>query len=102
MAGRSSARTVRAARQVGEHIATWRKLQNLTSEQLAERAGVSRATISKLEGGDLGVGLGVVMEVFRALGQLDAVVAATDPYETDLGRIRSVETIPKRVRKSRP
>lgn len=102
MAGRGSARTVRAGRQVGEHISTWRRLQNITGEQLAERAGVSRATISKLEHGDLGVGLGVVLEVFRALGQLDALVAATDPYETDLGRIRSVQAIPKRVRSARP
>ncbi len=101
MAGRSSARTVRAARQMGANIATWRKLQSLTGEQLAERAGVSRVTISKLEGGDLGVGLGVVLEVFRALGQLDALVTATDPYETDLGRIRAGETMPKRVRSSR-
>lgn len=102
MAGRSSARTVRAARQIGEHIAVWRKLQNLTAEQVAERAGVSRPTISKLERGDLGVGLGVVLEVLRALGQLDAVVTATDPHETDLGKIRSSETLPKRVRGNRP
>jgi transcriptional regulator with XRE-family HTH domain len=99
VAGRSSARTVRAARQVGDNIATWRKLQSLTSEQLADRVGISRVTLSKLEHGDLGVGLGVVLEVLRALGQLDAVVAATDPYETDLGKIRAGETLPRRVRK---
>ncbi len=97
MAGRSSARTVRAARQLGENLATWRKLQNLTAEQVSDRAGVSRATLSKLEHGDLGVGLGVVLEVLRALGQLDAVVTATDPYETDLGRIRAGEALPRRV-----
>lgn len=101
MAGRSSARTIRAARQVGQNIATWRKLQNLTGEQLAERAGVSRPTIYKLERGDLGVGLGVLFEVLRALGQLDALVQATDPYETDLGRIRSAENAPQRVRSPR-
>lgn len=101
MAGRSSARTVRAARRLGENLATWRKLQNLTAAQLAERAGVSRPTISKLEHGDLGIGLGVLLEALRALGRLDAVVTATDPYETDLGRIRSGESVPKRVRSSR-
>jgi transcriptional regulator with XRE-family HTH domain len=102
VAGRSSARTARAARQIGENVATWRKLQNLTAEQLADRAGVSRQTISKLEHGDLGVGIGVLLEVLRALGQIDTVVTATDPYETDLGRIRSGESLPKRVRGSRP
>jgi transcriptional regulator with XRE-family HTH domain len=102
MAGRGSVRTVRAARDLGENLATWRKLQNLTGEQIAERAGVSRSTVTKLEAGDLGVGLGVVLEVLRALGQLDAIVAATDPYQTDLGRIRSGENVPKRVRHARP
>jgi transcriptional regulator with XRE-family HTH domain len=102
MAGRASPRTVRAASQVGGNIATWRRLLDLTSEQVADRAGVSRATLSKLENGDLGVGLGVVLEVLRALGQLDALVEATDPMGTDLGRIRSEQAIPKRVRGRRP
>jgi len=98
MAGRASTRTVRAARQVGENLATWRKLQSLTSEQVAERAGISRATLSKLENGDLGVGSGVLLEVLRALGQLDAVVAATDPLQSDVGRLRAGQAIPQRVR----
>jgi hypothetical protein len=29
---------------------------------------------------------------------LDAIVTATDPYETDLGRARADERLPKRVR----
>jgi len=94
-----SARTVRAARQLGENLTTWRKLQNLTAGQLADRAGTSRVTLSKLEHGDPGVGLGVVLEVLRALGQLDAVVTATDPYESDVGRIRAGEALPRRVRR---
>jgi len=98
MAGRSSTRTVQAARQLGENLAAWRRLQNISAAQLADRAGVSRPTLSKLEHGDLGVGLGVIMAVLSALGRLDAIVAATDPYESDLGRIRSSETVPKRVR----
>ncbi len=98
MAGRSSTKTIRAAHQLGENIATWRKLQSLTCEQLADRAGVSRVTLSKLEHGNLGVGVGVVLEVLRALGQLEGVVTATDPYETDLGKIRAGQALPRRVR----
>jgi hypothetical protein len=36
--------------------------------------------------------------VARALGILEAIVTATDPYETDLGRARADEVLPKRVR----
>lgn len=101
MAGRSSARTVRAARDFGEHLSRWRKLQSLTAEQVADRAGVSRSTLSKLEHGDLGVSLGVVFEVLRALGQLDAVAAAADPLNSDVGRLRAEQGLPQRVRSSR-
>lgn len=101
MAGRMSARTVRASRQLGEHLTTWRKLQQLTAEQVAERAGISRSTLSKLEHGDPGVSLGVLLEVLRALGQVDPLLEATDPLRTDLGRLRAKQGLPQRVRGSR-
>ena len=99
MATPTSARVVRAARQIGVNLTTWRKLQNLTAAQVADRAGVSRTTLSKLEHGESGVSLGILLEVLRALGQLDAVVEATDPYESDLGRIRAGQELPQRVRR---
>src|SRR5487761_2118364 len=91
-------RTRRAATDLGEHIRTWRKLLGLTSEQLAERAGVNRGTITRLEAGDAAVGIGVFLSAARALGQLDNVVKSMDPYETPLGRARSDEVLPQRVR----
>ena len=92
------ARLVRAGKQLGAHVAAWRKLQGLTAEQLAERAGISRPTLSKLESGDLAVTLNTYLNVLRALGQLDQAVQALDPYETDLGRARADEVLPQRVR----
>lgn len=86
------------ATQLGEHLSTWRKLQGLTAEQLAERAGITRGTLRRLENGDPAVGLGVFLSVARALGQLDRVVDALDAYDTDLGRARADETLPRRVR----
>jgi len=95
---RRSARGSRAALEIGEHLATWRKLQGLTAQQVADRAGVSRETLGKLERGQGNVGMTVLLEVSRALGQLDRLVEALDPYETDLGRARADQALPKRVR----
>ena len=92
-------RTLGAATDLGEHIRTWRKLLGLTAQQLAERAGVNRGTISRLERGDAAVSIGVFLNVARALGQLDNVVKSVDPYETPLGRARSSQALPKRVRR---
>jgi|SRR5664279_1806661 transcriptional regulator with XRE-family HTH domain len=91
-------RVQRAATELGEHVLVWRKLQNLTAEQVAERAGISRPTLRKLETGDPSVGLDVFLRVARALGQLDRVVESVDPYLTDLGRARSGQQLPRRVR----
>lgn len=91
-------KTKLAARQIGENIATWRKLYGLTSQDLADKAAVSRATISRLENGDPTVSFETFLNACRALSTLDAVVGATDPYETDLGRIRADQTLPQRVR----
>jgi len=92
-------RTQRAAHEVGEHLRTWRKLLGLTAEQVAERAGITRQTLGRLERGESGVGFDVVLNVLRALGQLDVLVKALDPYESDLGRARADQALPVRVRR---
>jgi transcriptional regulator with XRE-family HTH domain len=93
------ARTRLAAQRIGAHVAAWRKLQGLTAEQVADRAGLSRGTLRRLENGETSVGLDVLLNVARVLGALDRVVEALDPYETDLGRARADEALPKRVRR---
>ncbi len=100
MKRRTPVRTRLAATRLGEHLSTWRKLQGLTAEQVAERAGISRSTLRRLENGETGVTLETYLNVARALGQLDRAVDALDPYETDLGRARADEQLPKRVRRS--
>lgn len=90
-------RTQRSAERFGEHFATWRKLLNLTAEQVADRANIGRNTLRRLEHGEP-VGSDVVFAVARALGILDTLVDAVDPWESDLGRARAGATLPKRVR----
>lgn len=91
----------RATRLVGEDVSTWRKLRGLTQAQLADRAGVSRDTLTRLEGGDGGVSVENMIKVLRGLGVLDALTRALDPYESDVGRLRSEQSLPRRVRPTR-
>lgn len=94
----TSARVRTASAEIGRQLAAWRKLHGLTAAQVAERAGIARSTLSKIEHGDAGVSFQAVLNVARALGILDSIVTATDPYETDVGRARADETLPRRVR----
>jgi transcriptional regulator with XRE-family HTH domain len=87
-------------RRIGEELATWRRLRRLTAAQVAERAGLSRHTVMRLENGQ-GASLENLLRVARALGVLDSLVTALDPYTTDVGRLRSEEILPQRVRPPR-
>lgn len=95
----SPAKTRLAVTHLGEHVLTWRKLQSLTAEQVCQRAGISRPTLRKIETGDPSVTVESLFNVLRALGRLDSVVQALDPYETDLGRARAEQMLPDRVRR---
>jgi transcriptional regulator with XRE-family HTH domain len=88
----------RALRAVAGDLSAWRKLRGLTQAQLAQRAGVSPSTLRRLEDGDGGISLENLLRVLRALGVLESLPRALDPYETDLGRLRSEERLPQRVR----
>lgn len=88
----------RALRDVGAHAQTWRKLRGLTQNQVADRAGIDRKSLMRVERGDGGVSFQVVLRVLHALGVLDDLPAAVDPYATDVGRMRADERLPQRVR----
>ena len=88
----------RSLREVAGHVKTWRKLRGLTQGQLADRAGVNRMTISRLENGDGAVSLEIFLRTLHALGVIEGLDRALDPYESDLGRLRSEDRLPERVR----
>jgi transcriptional regulator with XRE-family HTH domain len=88
----------RAARDLGQHLVAWRKLRGLTVEQVADRAGVSDKTVSRLATDPGSVSLENVLRIARALGILDSFVKAADPLSTDIGRLRAGEQLPQRVR----
>ncbi len=100
MASRIPKPVARALTTVGEDVRAWRLLRQLTLEQVADGAGVSAATVRRLEHGE-GASFENVLRVARALGILDQVVRAFDPYESDVGRLRSDERLPQRVRRAR-
>ncbi len=55
-------------REFGENIHLARLRRDLSSEQVAERAGISRNTLIKIEHGDEGVAIGMYFRVLIVLG----------------------------------
>lgn len=91
----------RAQRNLAGSIATWRKLRGLTQAQVAERADVSRGVVQRIEAADGGVSVENLLRILRALGVHELVTEALDPLASDIGRLRSNEELPRRVRPRR-
>jgi transcriptional regulator with XRE-family HTH domain len=88
----------RGLRILGEHVSNWRKLNRLTAAQVSERANISRETLRAIEQGKGTASTENLLRVLRIIGIMDSVVAAADPYQSDVGRLRMDEILPKRVR----
>ncbi|MCI1746642.1 MAG: helix-turn-helix domain-containing protein [Acidipropionibacterium sp.] len=82
----------------GDHVRGWRMVLGLTAQQVSERAGITRATLRKIENGDAGVSFRNVAQVLRALGMLDQVVETIDPLSSEIGRLRADRLVKKRAR----
>ena len=91
----------RAQRSLAESIATWRKLRGVTQAQLAERADVSRGVVRRIEAADGGVSVENLLRILRALGIHDLMTEALNPLASDVGRLRSDQDLPRRVRPRR-
>ena len=63
--------TEEVLRIMGEQIKLARLRRNLTTELVAERAGISRASLWKVESGNPAVAMGIYAAVLHALGEMD-------------------------------
>ena len=88
----------KSAGTIGDHIGAWRRIQRISQVERAERAGVGREVVSRLENGDTSVGLGKVLSICRVLGILSQVEESFDPASTEYGRLQLVQGLPERVR----
>lgn len=57
-----------AAALMGEQIKLGRKQRQWSEKNLAERAGISRATLQKIENGEMSCAMGLVFEVATLVG----------------------------------
>ena len=72
--------TREAATLLGKQVRLERKQRKWTEHELADRAGISRATLQKIEKGDLKVAVGLVFEVAALAG-----VTLFDDLRSSLG-----------------
>ena len=92
-----SPKTAEILEQMGEQIKLARLRRRLSAELVAERAGISRATLWTVEKGSPSVAIGIYAAVLHALGNMDSdflLVAKDD----ELGRTLQDLELPVRRR----
>ena len=92
-----SPKTTQILEQMGEQIKLARLRRRLSAELVAERAGISRATLWNVEKGSPSVAIGIYASVLHALGNMDKdflLVAKDD----ELGRTLQDLELPVRHR----
>lgn len=93
MVQRRSVRQDRLLKEFGANIRRWRKVSGLSASSLAERAFVTRETLRNIEEGTGAPRLDSLFSVLTAIGIVDTIVGASDPYRSDVARPRIDEIL---------
>lgn len=94
--------TQHALRQLGEDISLARRARRISMEDFAERAGISRATLHRLERGDAGVSLNTLAMALHVLGRLDLLQNLLGTSSDDIGLMMMRKEVPKRIARNTP
>jgi transcriptional regulator with XRE-family HTH domain len=89
---------IRVLKMLGQGLKDARKRRRIPMQLAAERASISRTTLSKIEKGDEGVSLGAYAKILFVLGMIQRLAELTDPKFDELGLELEAENLPKRIR----
>ncbi len=88
----------KALRKLGQDISDARKRRRIPMALMAERAFISRMTLTKVEKGDPSVSLGIYASVLFVLGLTSRLMDLADANHDAVGRSLEEENLPKRIR----
>lgn len=88
----------RALRKLGADIRDARRRRRIPTAVMAERAFISRTTLSRVEKGEPGVGLGAYATVLFVLGMTERLSDLADPRHDAVGLSLEDELLPRRIR----
>ncbi len=91
----------RALRKLGQDIRDARLRRRIPTVIMAERASISRTTLSKVEKGNPGVSLGNYANVLFVLGMAERLGDLVDVKMDAVGLELEEERLPQRIRRSR-
>jgi len=86
---------------LGQDIGNARKRRRISMALMAERAGISVITLSKVEKGDSGVSIAAYSSVLFCLGMIERLKDIADIKYDFTGKVLADENLPKRIYQKR-
>ena len=96
--GHASPAIKSSVRKLGSDISRARRARGMPTADFANRMGVSRSTLSRIEQGDLGVSIGNIASALQILGELGRVRELMDPSTDGIGLTLARDKLPQRIR----
>lgn len=87
----------RALQSLGADLRVARLKRRIPVKEFAERMGVSKRTVARLEKGDGGVGIGTLAMACMVLGELDRISGFLDAGSDDTGLLMEKGRLPRRI-----
>jgi|SRR4029077_16436218 transcriptional regulator with XRE-family HTH domain len=92
----------RALAKLGQDIRSARLRRRIATTTMAERAFITRPTLTKVERGDPSVSLGIYATILFALGMMPRLADLADARADEVGLHLEEERLPKRIRQPGP
>lgn len=91
----------RALRKLGGDIRDARRRRRIPTKLMAERVGIGRSTLHRVESGDPSVAVGTYVTALFVLGMTARVAELADSKHDVVGLDLEAERLPKRIRTAR-
>jgi len=87
-----------ALKKLGENIRDARKRRRISTSLMAQRIGITRVTLNRVEKGDPKVNMGAYAMAIHILGKIEELEMLIDRTNDPLGLDLMEETLPQRIR----
>lgn len=88
----------RALRKLGQDIRDARLRRRISMAMVAERASISRPSLTRAEKGDPSVSMGIYARILFVLGLIERLEGLADVRADEIGLALEEEQLPKRIR----
>ena len=92
---------LRGIENFGKGVALARRRRRFSQASMAQRIGISVASLRRLERGNPGISWATIARALHVLGHLEKLYVLVDASNDDIGLVLSDQQLPRRIRRKK-